>query len=412
MTRLSRIHPYPGMIADELAIQLSEEYVKPGDRILDPFCGTGRTLLAAAQRGAAAVGVDTNPLATLLVMAKASVASVKVLRRLLEDMADGPIIESGGQIYNFEGGRKVRWFSIRAARELSALIAFLNRQTLRSQELYILATVLSATAREVSYCRNDQWKIHRISPAKRSAFKKSAWRVFLNRLRYVINELAESEPLPASCRALLGDSRNLSALLCENGEKNPFDLIFSSPPYGDSRTTVQYGGVSTLCLGVVRHLNRLKLQLRHDWSIDRSCLGGDLTSASSVDQLTAKTLRRFWAGNNTNSAVKRIQAFLLDLSACCHQMIENLKLGGAAIFVVARRTVGGAQLKLDRFLVSIMESLGCVLDWVERREISGKRTPFLVSIRGNSKRSLADDSDYVPTMRYEYVLLFRKVRVR
>src|SRR6266540_1186769 len=71
-TRLSQIHPYPAMIADRVAIELAERFVTVGDRVLDPFCGTGRTVIAAAARGAECVGVDVNPLAVLLVRAKVS----------------------------------------------------------------------------------------------------------------------------------------------------------------------------------------------------------------------------------------------------------------------------------------------------------------------------------------------------
>jgi DNA modification methylase len=34
---------------------------KPGDLVLDPFCGTGATLLAARQLGLDAIGIDINP---------------------------------------------------------------------------------------------------------------------------------------------------------------------------------------------------------------------------------------------------------------------------------------------------------------------------------------------------------------
>ena len=72
VTRLSSIHPYPAMIADPLAEQLANEFVSTGMRVLDPFCGTGRTLLAAAARGADCIGFDVNPHAVLLVKAKSA----------------------------------------------------------------------------------------------------------------------------------------------------------------------------------------------------------------------------------------------------------------------------------------------------------------------------------------------------
>src|SRR5580692_1826058 len=68
-TRLSRLHPYPAMVGDELAFSLARQYVPPQASVLDPFCGSGK-LLIAAEDAAIRVGIDTNPLAWLLTKAK------------------------------------------------------------------------------------------------------------------------------------------------------------------------------------------------------------------------------------------------------------------------------------------------------------------------------------------------------
>ena len=41
-----------------------------GDRILDPFCGCGSTLIGAAERGYSSVGIDVNPLAVFATKVK------------------------------------------------------------------------------------------------------------------------------------------------------------------------------------------------------------------------------------------------------------------------------------------------------------------------------------------------------
>jgi SAM-dependent methyltransferase len=408
MTRLSRIHPYPGMIADDLAVELAEAHVRRGDRVLDPFCGTGRTLLAAAQLGATAVGVDTNPLAGLLVKAKAGRCSAKALERFATELGRRVLPGWRGIECDLEEGRKVSWFSAKARRELSGLICFINRRNLRPQELCLVAGILSATAREVSYCRNDQWKIHRLAPAKRSAFKKSAYLVFLNRLNHVVAELRSSGAVPGSCKAILGDSRRLREVLNANSEGRRFDLVLSSPPYGDSRTTVQYGGVSTLCLGVLKHLKGLKVRYDQAGSIDRCCLGGSLQSVGRPSRHLEQMAGRFWSGRDTRGSKRRVIVFLNDLEQCCREIVSVMKVDGTAIFVVARRTVGGSRVKLDRYLVDVMGRLGCTCERVTKRRISGKLTPYVIHSRGNSSRRSQGRRWRVATMREEYVLFFKK----
>jgi site-specific DNA-methyltransferase (adenine-specific) len=58
MTFARRRAPFPV----ELALYfLQLAGCHPGDVVLDPFCGTGATLLAAQQLGLDAVGIDINP---------------------------------------------------------------------------------------------------------------------------------------------------------------------------------------------------------------------------------------------------------------------------------------------------------------------------------------------------------------
>ena len=50
--------------------------LQPGDAILDPFCGSGTTILEAVHNGWNAVGIDINPLA--IQIARAKVAAMHV----------------------------------------------------------------------------------------------------------------------------------------------------------------------------------------------------------------------------------------------------------------------------------------------------------------------------------------------
>lgn len=67
------IHPYPakfiteipGALLDILPIQL-------GTAVLDPFCGSGATLVECQRRGLASAGIDVNPIACLMTRVKTS----------------------------------------------------------------------------------------------------------------------------------------------------------------------------------------------------------------------------------------------------------------------------------------------------------------------------------------------------
>ena len=404
MTRLNLLHPYPAMIADDLAVELSAKFVSPGIKVLDPFCGTGRTLIAAAARGADCIGIDINPLAVLVTRAKVADVRVSKLRTLARNMKVNGA-KAVGEKFDLEPGRSVKWFSLRSRRELQEIIHWLNAQRLRKDCKLLLAAILSATARETSFCRQDQWKLHRIPLRKRLKFKKSPWSVFERRCRSAIEELASVSPLKGACQVLQGDSRELVSVLKAHDGPRVFDLVITSPPYGDSHTTVGYGGISGICLGVVEHLGLTQLFLENRCSIDRLCLGG-----RSYDELNL-SMRPYWFGGMNNPGRRRVVCFLADLEQCCKQISKSLRPEGRVIYVVARRTVCGYRVYLDHFLNSTMTGLGFFLEQSYSRSIERKNTPYVIDRRGVKSKG-RKQGDHVRTMRTEYVLVFRKNKRR
>jgi hypothetical protein len=65
-----RLHPYLGKFVPQLVEALLERYVRPGGRVLDPFAGSGTTLVQCLESGYDAVGVDVAAFNCLLMRVK------------------------------------------------------------------------------------------------------------------------------------------------------------------------------------------------------------------------------------------------------------------------------------------------------------------------------------------------------
>ena len=64
---ISLLHPYPARFIEELPRQLINALGCPqGTVILDPFCGSGTTLVEAQRVNTPAIGIDLNPIACLI----------------------------------------------------------------------------------------------------------------------------------------------------------------------------------------------------------------------------------------------------------------------------------------------------------------------------------------------------------
>src|SRR3954452_20226050 len=66
-------HSYPARFHPLLCRRLLAEHARAGTVVLDPFVGSGTTLIEAALRGATGRGVDANPLAVDLAALKSTV---------------------------------------------------------------------------------------------------------------------------------------------------------------------------------------------------------------------------------------------------------------------------------------------------------------------------------------------------
>ena len=68
---IEALHPYPAKFVADLPRRLLRVLpVPPGSAVLDPFCGSGTTLVECQRRGIPSMGIDVNPIACLMSQVK------------------------------------------------------------------------------------------------------------------------------------------------------------------------------------------------------------------------------------------------------------------------------------------------------------------------------------------------------
>ncbi len=86
------IHKYPAKFIPQIPRYCLEAYSDPGDHVLDPFMGSGTTLLEAYIAGRISYGIDIHPLARLIAKVKTTPLDPEVLSslalRLVEDIRE------------------------------------------------------------------------------------------------------------------------------------------------------------------------------------------------------------------------------------------------------------------------------------------------------------------------------------
>ena len=111
-----RLHPYLGKFIPQLVEALLSRYVRPGGRVLDPFAGSGTTLVQSLESGYDPVGGDLAAFNCLLMRVKTARYNEFVLEKELRDT----VAQVPGACLAPHGGYIGQWFAPRAAGELLA----------------------------------------------------------------------------------------------------------------------------------------------------------------------------------------------------------------------------------------------------------------------------------------------------
>lgn len=93
-----RLHPYKGKFIPQLVEFFLDDHIdelkqtswfRPGDVVLDPFCGSGTTLVQSAELGIHAIGIDISEFNTLISNTKVSQPDLNTLHNVARKLIGG-----------------------------------------------------------------------------------------------------------------------------------------------------------------------------------------------------------------------------------------------------------------------------------------------------------------------------------
>ena len=83
-----RLHPYLGKYIPQLVEIFLRKYFKPGQTVLDPFSGSGTTLVQANELGINAIGYDISAFNIMLARAKTKHYNLETVRYEILDILE------------------------------------------------------------------------------------------------------------------------------------------------------------------------------------------------------------------------------------------------------------------------------------------------------------------------------------
>jgi hypothetical protein len=222
-----RLHPYLGKFIPQLVERLLERYVPLGGHVLDPFAGSGTTLVQALESGYDATGIDVAAFNALLMRVKTASYDPFLLQIELRNARASRDV-SGERAHGYVR----KWYAPRAAAELLDFRALADEYEHRD----VLRVVLARAARSARLTRHFDLDCPR-TPQREAywCFKHrricrpvaEAGKFITRYLDDTLARLTEFQRLRRrgfTANVLNGDARAVEL-------SGPYDCLLTSPPY-------------------------------------------------------------------------------------------------------------------------------------------------------------------------------------
>jgi hypothetical protein len=407
------IFQYPAMMVPLVQRRLLASILeaKPSiESIYDPFAGSGTSLVSAMHFGLDVYGNDVNPLAVLISRVRTARQTEFTIGAIVAQVVRDASADKRETI-ECDLPNRAKWFQTSVIFELSRLRRAIRRQS----ELWVrrfLWVTLAETVRLTSNDRTSTYKLHARPEDEIAKRCLSPISLFLEIGRVNAESFAEfrsvlrqrlqvrSGRYVGATEINIGDTRDSSS-----GFSIPsFDLIMTSPPYGDNLTTVTYGQHSYLPLHWIDYedidsdADRETLRTTHE--IDRRSLGGTPHQRSWTEERLlafSPTLKSCADSlpSTPSDGRKRLIRFYSDFAASLVIIAGAAKANAYMVWTVGNRNIGGRQVPTDVILQELLEQQRCSVLTTLTRTIHHKRMP--------------DRNASSATMREERILLVRKL---
>jgi DNA modification methylase len=278
---------------------LVEKYSHENDIVLDPFCGSGTTLLEAYLLRRNAVGIDINPLASLISKVKTTPIDVNRLAYATNLVAERLRTSDAKMAVDFPNIDY--WFCEKSKNELARIKTCIENLIGGFDEdiQRFMLVCFSSIVRKSSNADPHMAKTYRSKrvlrkiakgwvPSPMQYFKEAIGR----NLQRIELTFKDEDKKAHFVNVFDGDARETSTILRHNGV-DEVDLIVTSPPYINAQDYFRSYKLELWWLGLatpeeVRILNRRAIGTEHIGTFDNNSI------PSSENRLLDAAIRKIW----------------------------------------------------------------------------------------------------------------------
>jgi len=397
-------YTYPAKFIPQLASRLINEYSKEGDIIIDPFMGSGTTVVEAIINNRIGIGTDINEIAYLIAKVKTTTINIANISQefnniefSLQDRLNGNydhFLEKANKIVP-KNDRIAYWFLPKQKDKLSIIFARIleiKDDDIRNFFLIGFAQILKSCSiwlqKSVKPTRDQNKKLVEpltafINQTKKMIKKHSEFERILN---YEIKQNTDKYRI-VEC----SDSRNLPC-----GD-NKASLIVTSPPYVTSYEYADLHQLPSLWFGYLSELAEFRKKFI-----------GSAYKSKEKSELNSSLAEEIVTQLGENKKGREVRNYFTDMLESFIEMRRTLKKGGKACIVIGNTQFQGVDIMNAEVFQEQCENIGFKTYNVIHREIPSKMLP---STRDTETGQFVKVNDKNLKLAYptEYILIMEKI---
>lgn len=365
-------YSYPAKFIPQVASRLILENSREGDIVVDPFMGSGTTIVETLLNKRVGIGCDINYVAYLVAKAKTTPINIKLLdKELLQLQTDLDQRMNGkydfylSKSYNFvpDHERIDYWFRKTQKEKLAIIFARIHEVQNKAARNLLLV----AFAQILKTC--SIWLQSSVKPQR--DFSKKDYEplgLFINRVKLMTKRNKDffeklnpeiSKSINEHRKVRRGDARNIP---CED---NKASLIVTSPPYVTSYEYADLHQLPSLWFGKMKDINDFR----------KNFIGSAFKTEANQIDLHSETAEKIINNLNGEKKSKEIRKYYFEMYDSFKEMKRVLKSNGKACIVIGDTHYRNIDILNHTVFIEQMTSLGFEVENLILRDVTSKMLP-------------------------------------
>lgn len=355
-------YKYTQGYSPNLVAKLIEDFkLKKGDRVFDPFCGSGTTLVVAQELGMEGVGCEISPFMVWVTKQKTRKWHKFAIKKALDLIPKkAQLTKVGHKVRLFEGYLQ-KAYSPNILNQIKAFDHWVTSSDFSEEQMDFLKLSLVSVLEDISLIRKhgshyrfldktDNVGVQKLN-IKILADETNIFELLKNKAKEIYFDIVECDTAKINSEIIQDDIRQAKL------KSNYFDAVITSPPYLNRNNYLAQQKAEFSIFGKIESENQFKKLIR---STFRSHVEADLSPTSkSKLELVNRIIEKVTLTENNNAKIPHmIAGYFEDLYTTLEKTYSVLKKGGKCAFVVGNSRWGGVVVPVDHLLSHYAEEIG------------------------------------------------------